>query len=122
MCLGVYLGITKCQIAGSWYAFAAGNLGAVVMYSCSGWLGYIGGMILTVYLLAVTPALLESAGRHNPGISFGLGFLFLVVLYLAHVWTVAYAFVPGGFLFKRKNRLGFVIPATFHWFRCIFTF
>lgn len=113
MCLGVYLGITKCQIAGSWYAFAAGNLGAVVMYSCSGWLGYIGGMILTVYLLAVTPALLESAGRHNPGISFGLGFLFLVVLYLAHVWTVAYAFVPGGFLLRERTDLVLLFQQLF---------
>lgn len=113
MCLGVYLGITKFQFAGSWYAFAASNFGALLMYSCSGWVGYAGGMILTVYLLAVTPALLESAGRHNPAISFGFGFVFLVVLYLAHVWTVAYAFVPGGFLLRERTDLVLLFQQLF---------
>lgn len=103
MTLGIYLGVTKRQITGSWSAFYISNVGAAVMYACDGWVGYIGGLVLTVYLLAVTPVILESAGRHNPGLSFGVGFLTLVFIYLAHVWIVAYAFVPGGPLLRERT-------------------
>lgn len=105
MGLGIYLGVTKQETVGKWPAFIASNIGAILMYTCSGWVGYIGGMILTVYLLACTPILLESAGRHNPGVSFGIGFFVLVLLYLAHVWTVAYAFVPGGPILRERTNL-----------------
>lgn len=105
MTLGIYIGVTKRQVTGNWSAYFVGNIGAFVLYSCDGWVGYIGGMVLTVYLLSITPVILESAGRHNPGISFGLGFFFLVLIYLAHVWIVAYAFVPGGPLLRERSDL-----------------
>lgn len=105
MLLGIYLGVTKRQVTGNWAAFFISNVGAFVLYASDGWVGYIGGLVLTVYLLSITPVILESAGRHNPGISFGLGFFFLVLLYLGHVWIVAYAFVPGGPLLRERTDL-----------------
>lgn len=103
MTLGIYLGVAKRQVTGNWSAFLVSNIGAAVLYSCEGWVGYIGGLILTVYLLSITPVILESAGRHNPGVSFGVGFFALVLIYLAHVWIVAYAFVPGGPLLRERT-------------------
>lgn len=103
MALGVYLGVAKPSFSSSYLFFVLSNVGAYAMYSYPGWAGYIGGLVLTIYLLAATPSLLESAGRYNPGYSFGLGFLFLVFLYLAHVWIVAYAFVPGGPLLRERS-------------------
>ena len=105
MGLGIFLGVTKNHVVGSWPAFIASNVGAFFLYMCGGWIGYIGGMVLTVYLLSITPIILESAGRHNPGVSFGFGFVVLVLLYLAHVWVVAYAFVPGGFVLRERTDL-----------------
>lgn len=105
MTFGIYLGVTKRHVTGNWSTFFISNMGAAVLYSCDGWVGYIGGLILTVYLMSITPVILESAGRHNPGVTFGLGFFILILLYLAHVWVVAYAFVPGGPLLRERTDL-----------------
>lgn len=103
MSLGIYWGVTKRASAGSWTAYLLGCAGAFVLYTCKGWAGYIGGMILAGHLMCITPVLLESAGRHNPGVAFGFGGFILVLLYLAHVWIVAYAFVPGGPLLRERT-------------------
>lgn len=112
MSLGIYLGATKQSLVKNWSAFAIANVGALFLYSFSGWTGYIGGMVLAVYLLAITPVILESAGRHNPGLSFGFGFFVLALLYLAHVWTVAYAFVPGGPLLRERTNVVLLAQQT----------
>lgn len=103
MAFGIYVGVTRRTSTGSWPAYMLGSAGAFVMYSCTGWVGYIGGMILSGYLMSIVPVILESAGRHNPAKSFGIGALVLVFLYLAHVWVVAYAFVPGGPLLRERS-------------------
>lgn len=113
MGFGIYLGVTKQKAASSWLAFALSNVGAIILYACGGWTGYIGGMILTVYLLAITPTILESAGRHNPGVSFGFGFFVLVILYLSHVWIVAYAFVPGGPILRERTDVVLALQQIF---------
>lgn len=105
MCLGVYLGVVKRNVTGNWSAYAVGCAGAFVLYGFRGWAGYIGGLVLAVYLMSIVPVILESAGRHNPGVTFGLGMFILVLLYLAHVWIVAYAFVPGGPLLRERTDL-----------------
>lgn len=103
MCLGAYLGVVKRAVTGNWSGYLISCVGAAVMYSFNGWFGYAGGLILTVYLISIVPVILESAGRHNPGYTFGVGFFVLVLLYLAHVWIVAYAFVPGGPLLRERS-------------------
>lgn len=93
MCLGVWLGTKK--LANGWAPFLASCAGTVLLYSFHGWVGYAGGLTLTVYLCAVAPSFLENLGRYNSG-TWGLAMLVTTLLYLAHVWIVAYAFVPGG--------------------------
>jgi endonuclease/exonuclease/phosphatase family metal-dependent hydrolase len=53
--------------------------------------------------MAVAPSLISSAVMHSPAKTFGLGFLFYNILVLAHVWIVAYAFVPGGPLMREHT-------------------
>lgn len=113
MLLGIYLGVARPKFSGSYIAFIISNIGAYVLYTFPGWAGYVGGLILTVYLLSITPIILEAAVRHNPGISFGLGFFFLVLIYLAHVWIVAYAFVPGGPLLRERTDIVLAVQQVF---------
>jgi endonuclease/exonuclease/phosphatase family metal-dependent hydrolase len=103
MCFGAYLGVTKRTLVGNYRPYMLANVGAFIFYSCNGWLGYIGGLGLTIHLVSIVPTILESAGRHHPAVSFGVGFFVLVLFYLAHVWVVAYAFVPGGPLFREHT-------------------
>ncbi|KAK9235791.1 Frag1/DRAM/Sfk1 family-domain-containing protein [Lipomyces kononenkoae] len=103
MALGVYLGVVARSVVRSWTAFIIGSIGAIVLYSFENWTGYIGGLVLTVYLLAIVPAFLESASIHPPGRTFGIAFFLYDLLVLAHVWVVAYAFVPGGPLLRERT-------------------
>ncbi|KAK9318731.1 hypothetical protein V1517DRAFT_334787 [Lipomyces orientalis] len=105
MCLGVYIGVVAKPLSSSWTAFIIGSIGATVLYSFENWTGYFGGLVLTVYLLSIVPAFLESASIHSPGRTFGLAFFLYDLLVLAHVWVVAYAFVPGGPLLRERTDL-----------------
>lgn len=109
MAFGIYTGITRRTSVGSWPAYFLGSAGAFVMYACPGWAGYIGGMILAGYLMSIVPVILESAGRHHPAASFGFGAFILVLLYLAHVWIVAYAFVPGGPMLRERSDIVLIL-------------
>ncbi|PFH57169.1 hypothetical protein XA68_15414 [Ophiocordyceps unilateralis] len=103
MTAGLGAGIWRPTLAGSWTQYAAGTLGAMVLTKFSHWLGYLGGLGLAVYLMAVSVPLISSASKKNPAVTFGLGFLIYVFLVLFHVWVVAYAFVPGGPLVREHT-------------------
>lgn len=77
-------------------------VGAFLLTSYSNWFGYLGAICLSMQLTSVTPPLIMSAVRHGPA-SFGVGFLVYNILVLAHVWVVAYAFVPGGPLMREHT-------------------
>lgn len=78
------------------------SLGAILLTSFSHWIGYIGALALAAYLITAAPTLIRSAVRHGP-MTFGVGFLTYNILVLAHVWVVAYAFVPGGPLLREHT-------------------
>ncbi|KAK9495605.1 Frag1/DRAM/Sfk1 family-domain-containing protein [Lipomyces doorenjongii] len=103
MAFGVYIGVVARSFSSSWTAFTIASIGATVLYSFENWTGYIGGLVLTVYLLSIVPAFLESASIHPPGRTFGFAFFLYDLLVLAHVWVVAYAFVPGGPLLRERT-------------------
>jgi hypothetical protein len=90
----------------SWPVFGIACIGATLLYSFSGWWGYIGGIVLSVYLMAITLPFLYTASSHpHPGRLFGIAFLIYDFLILASVWVVAYAFVPGGPLLRERTNL-----------------
>lgn len=78
-------------------------VGALLLTYFSHWVGFIGGLLLACFTMSLVPVLIASAVRHNPGTTFGLGFLIYNLMVLAHVWVVAYAFVPGGPLLREHT-------------------
>ena len=112
MALGLYAGVIKQIPAAFIYKYISkpkliiyitGVMGAYFLTSFSNWIGYIGGLYLAFHLMRVAPILLSSAAQHNPAQTFGLAFLGYNILVLAHVWVVAYAFVPGGPLMREHT-------------------
>ena len=83
-------------------SFGILGTGAFILTSFSNWLGYLGGFCVAVELTSMAPPLIISAVRYGPA-AFGLGFLVYNILVLAHVWVVAYAFVPGGPLMREHT-------------------
>ncbi|KAH7138217.1 calcofluor white hypersensitive protein-like protein [Dendryphion nanum] len=100
---GLVLGLFYPTLARSWVLFGIGSTGAAILTTSSHWIGYYGGLALAVYVMALAPVLLGHAARHSPAKTFGIGFLVYNVLVLAHVWVVAYAFVPGGPLMREHT-------------------
>ncbi|KAM5498556.1 Protein cwh43 [Microsporum canis] len=103
MAVGVFLGVTYPRLAGSWTAFGLGSVGAALLTGNSHWLGFYGGLMLAIYIMAVAPVLIGSAVKHSPATVFGLGFFVYNFMVLFSTWVVAYAFVPGGPLVRERT-------------------
>jgi endonuclease/exonuclease/phosphatase family metal-dependent hydrolase len=103
MGLGLAIGVYYPHFARSWTFYGIGAVGAASLTAFSHWSGFYGGLVLATYLMAVAPALISNATRYPPGRTFFLGFIIYNFLLLAHVWTVAYAFVPGGPLLRERT-------------------
>jgi hypothetical protein len=103
MGFGVVIGLYAPSFARSWTFYGIGSIGAAVVTLYSHWFGYYGALAITIYTMAAAPVLISSAVRHSPGKTFGLAFLVYNFLVLAHVWVVAYAFVPGGPLMREHT-------------------
>ncbi|KFA75825.1 hypothetical protein S40288_01913 [Stachybotrys chartarum IBT 40288] len=103
MSLGLFAGVFRPNIAGSWPTYAAGTIGAMLLTFYSHWTGFYGGLALAAYLMAASVPILSNAARRSPTVTFGLGFLIYNFMVLFHVWVVAYAFVPGGPLVREHT-------------------
>ncbi|KAG0370931.1 Frag1/DRAM/Sfk1 family protein [Gamsiella multidivaricata] len=77
-----------------WWAIGTGGL--AVLHFIEGDVGFAGGIVFTVYALSLFPTLFRSLARQPPGRTYLVAMLVYNILALAHVWVVAYAFVPGG--------------------------
>lgn len=103
MTSGLFVGLWRPNLAGSWPVFAVGTAGAMILTFFSHWFGYYGALTLTFYLTAVSVPLLSSSTKKSPATVFGLGFMIYNFMVLFHVWVVAYAFVPGGPLVRERT-------------------
>ncbi|KAF2470272.1 calcofluor white hypersensitive protein-like protein [Lindgomyces ingoldianus] len=103
MGLGLTIGLFAPNLAKGWAFFGIGSIGAAILTTSSHWFGYYGALSLAVYVMAIAPPFISNAARHSPAQTFGLGFLIYNILVLAHVWVVAYAFVPGGPLMREHT-------------------
>lgn len=102
MGLGVIVSILFRSSITNWMNLSLIGIGAFLVTSYSNWTGFVGALLLSTNLMALAPALIISAVRNGP-LSFGIGFLVYNVMVLAHVWVVAYAFVPGGPLMREHT-------------------
>jgi len=103
MSLGLLFGLFYPGLARSWIACAIGSVGALVLTYFNDWFAYYGGLALTFYLLSIAPLVLGNAIKFPVGRTFGTGFVLYNFLLLFHVWTFAYAFVPGGPLVREHT-------------------
>ncbi|KAJ1918883.1 Protein cwh43 [Mycoemilia scoparia] len=83
--------------------WGAGALCAAIITYISGWSGFIPGLVLAAYFGSITLPILQLVARCPPGRTFTLGFFVYNLLVLAHVWVVAYEFVPGGPLLRERT-------------------
>lgn len=93
--------------------FIYGACSSFVMYWYRDWVGYTGGLNLAVFLMSIIPQILEGAASASAGRvakTYFTAWLVTCLLDLADVWTVAYAFVPGG-VFLRERTNVYVITA-----------
>jgi hypothetical protein len=103
MGIGTVIGTFYPTLCRSWGFFAVGAVGAGVLTFVENWTGFYGALALAIYTMAIAPTFISSALSHSPAKTFGFGFLVYNVLVLAHVWVVAYAFVPGGPLMREHT-------------------
>ncbi|KAI0636196.1 Frag1/DRAM/Sfk1 family-domain-containing protein [Trametes polyzona] len=87
-----------------WLAAGAGS--AYVMYAYRDWAGYAGGLGTAFFLMSVLPAVwarAAEAGRGREARTVALACLVMAVFVVVSTFTVAYAFVPGGQVFRERT-------------------
>ncbi|RCH91266.1 hypothetical protein CU098_007560, partial [Rhizopus stolonifer] len=85
----------------AWYAVGAAS--CAVFYCYSAWTAYYAGLVLGAYFLSIMPALIRGISTQPPFKTMLISFLTYIVLCLAHVWVVAYEFVPGGVYARERT-------------------
>lgn len=88
----------------AWMFF--GIVSTYVMYHWRDWPGYAGGSLLAMFLSSITPDIIKNAALHgtnSPGKVYFTAWLTVCLFDLAHIWTVAYAFVPAGWLLRERT-------------------
>ena len=87
-----------------WFLFGSTSL--YVLYSQDDWTGYFGGLGVTIFLMSIIPQVVVAvADVRFTGRAYFVAFFVAILLYLANVWTVAYAFVPGGVYLRERTDL-----------------
>ncbi|KAG0296413.1 hypothetical protein BGZ98_000973 [Dissophora globulifera] len=83
--------------------FGIGSAGLALLHFMEGDIGFFGGLVFTVFVLSLFPTMFRSLSRQPPGRAMLVAMLVYNFLALAHVWVVAYAFVPIGGDFMREH-------------------
>lgn len=87
-----------------WLLF--GTISATVMYRYKDWPGYTGGLCFAVWSMSIIPIVFQQAAKNRHiGRTYFVAWFTAILLYLANVWTVAYAFVPGGVYLRERSDL-----------------
>lgn len=99
----------------AWVAFGAAS--AWVMYAYKDWTGYAGGLGLAFWAMSITPMVFQRTRDLAQGKvvrTYTAALLVYCLFVLASLFTVAYAFVPGGVIFReRTDWFVFVVFAVF---------
>jgi hypothetical protein len=101
MCGGLGLSQRHLTLQSSWLIL--GIISIFTFSAASGWLSFIGGLGFAVFLFSIAPNLVLALGAQPLGRSLTVSLLLYNMLMLAHVWTVAYEFVPGGPLLRERT-------------------
>ncbi|GBE88480.1 Protein cwh43 [Sparassis crispa] len=86
--------------------FAYGSVSAYVMYKFKDWLGFAGGLNFAIFLMSIIPTVLQHAVYTQKVVkTCATAWLLVCAFYFSSVFTVAYAFVPGGEYFRERTDL-----------------
>lgn len=84
--------------------FAYGSVSATVMYLCKDWLGYFGGWNFALFQMSIIPTMLASASSNKNQVkTYFTAFLVAALFDVVSTFTVAYAFVPSGEIFRERT-------------------
>ncbi|KAF9256349.1 hypothetical protein L218DRAFT_911394 [Marasmius fiardii PR-910] len=114
-CLGILLSIALLKgNLGRFLAhpgwFIVGSSATYVMYNYRNWTGYWGCLVFTFFSMSVTPLVIVRASRtRSVARTYFTAMFVYFILMLAAVWTVAYAFVPGGPYLRERTDLVIVV-------------
>jgi hypothetical protein len=100
-----------------WFLFGAAS--SYVLYTYRNWTGYTGGLGVAIFLMSILPLGFQVAsdaavgvnevtsGHKNPPVAktYTIALAVYCVLNLASIFTVAYAFVPGGVYLRERTDL-----------------
>ncbi|GEQ69375.1 hypothetical protein JCM33374_g3046 [Metschnikowia sp. JCM 33374] len=78
---------------------------AYVLYAYNGWIGFAGSLGLCFYIASLGPLIGQAVAGYNIAALFFCSFLVNILISLASIWIVAYAFVPGGPLLRERTDL-----------------
>jgi hypothetical protein len=95
LAVGLVLSFNQ-ELAANAIWYSAGCLACLIFYGCSGWLGYIGGLFLGMYAMSLVILMTRALTMHASQKTLLTAYMVYNFLCLAHVWVVAYEFVPGG--------------------------
>ncbi|KAI3404032.2 CWH43 [Candida oxycetoniae] len=87
------------------YNLVIGAGSTLATYFLKGWTGFAGSLVYSFYLVSLAPVIFQSINGYNPVATFFIGFLVNIIMSLASVWIVAYAFVPYGPLLRERTDL-----------------
>ncbi|KAI9103211.1 calcofluor white hypersensitive protein-like protein [Phlyctochytrium arcticum] len=120
LCMGLgLLASRSATIAASrsWWALATAGLMALYFLPGFGktgrYVGFAGGLVFAAYVMSIAPLILQHLKYTKAGRTLLLGTLIYDLFQLAHVWTVAYAFVPGGPLLRERTYVVVLIMQFF---------
>ncbi|CAO3671541.1 unnamed protein product [Rhizopus microsporus] len=102
--LGIGLAISpyrRLTTSFGWYAVGAAS--CAIFYIYSSWTAFYGGLVLGTYLTSIMPAMTRGLSTQSPFVTLFSAFMTYNILCLAHVWVVAYEFVPGGVYARERT-------------------
>ena len=87
-----------------WFSFGASASYSLLVYK--NYKGYAGGLAFAIFCMSIVPTIFQrAASSGHVARTFFTAFLVYCLLVLASVWTVAYAFVPGGVYLRERTDL-----------------
>ncbi|KAG1502139.1 hypothetical protein G6F47_001841 [Rhizopus delemar] len=93
-----------------WYIVGAAS--CAIFYLYSSWTAFYAGLALGTYLMSITPAIIRGLSAQSPFVTLFSAFMIYNLLCLAHVWVVAYEFVPGGVYARERTDLILCVMMT----------
>ncbi|KAF8659047.1 hypothetical protein AX16_001920 [Volvariella volvacea WC 439] len=86
--------------------FAVGSTATYALYKYRNWEGYISGLVFAFFIMSITPLVFQRAAATGQlAKTYTTAWLITCLLNLASIFTVAYAFVPGGVYFRERTNL-----------------